>query len=137
MIAEGAVAIIALERFLRIILKANGEPTFHIDKKGKQCEDTLPNLLQKAASKRLKLIDLQAAWLAAGGAPPAPSLQAIIDDLSGRRNVVLHADYEKAARLSGHATVAGFFGNFAGYTEAVDALVTQIDREPGKPHPRP
>lgn len=47
MIAEAAVTCLAMERFLRIILA--GEATE---------ADTLPNLLEKATSKRLNLIKL-------------------------------------------------------------------------------
>lgn len=114
MIAEAAVICLAMERFLRIILV--GEATE---------ADTLPNLLEKATSKRLNLIKLI-----------NPDRNEGIRAIVRVRNTLLHGNYEQAAREAGCADRNEYFKTkFASHTETMfrllDHFMEQIDPETG------
>ncbi len=118
--AEGALVLIALERFLRMILQ--GEAT---DK------DTLPNLLEKATSERLDLFQFT----------PPESREQSIREIKDVRNTILHGNYEQAARQTGCATTEEYFSTqFPSELEALfklgDEIVKHIDPESGKPRSR-
>lgn len=142
LISEGAVVLIVLERFLRLLIAGAGIPT---DREGSQQDLTLPILLKVASGHiwncnqsacdgcaRLTLLDLPAAWVSAGGTN-RPTAREIIRDTKEKRNAILHANYEQAGEKSGHGSVTDFFSN-GGYAEAVNglylltnALIKQID----------
>ena len=116
LMSEAAMTVIALERFLRMVLGAEATD-----------QDTLPNLLEKATSARLGLLVL-----------PPMRREALISAIKDIRNTTLHGNYEQAARQSGCTTVAEYFKTqFASEVERVyeitDDLVNQIDPETGKP----
>jgi hypothetical protein len=116
--AEGALVLIVLERFLRMILGPEaGE------------KDTLPTLLQKATGERLGLLSL----LNLAG----PQREKAIKGISNVRNALLHGNYEQAAKHAGARDVRDYFKNhYATDVEALhqlaDFLVGQIDPETGK-----
>src|SRR5260370_582409 len=87
MFAEGALVLITLERFLRVVLRSDVTD-----------EDTLPNLLEKTTSARLPLLRL-----------PAPDRARAIKEIKDVRNTILHGNYEQAARQAGCASVADYF----------------------------
>jgi hypothetical protein len=112
--AEGAIVLIVLERFVRIVLG---------DEAGEK--DTLHTLLQKALSKGL----LRVPW---------DDQQDGVQRICDVRNALLHGNYEQIARKSGCASVAEFFKTqFASLIqrmfEIVGGLMQQIDRATGKP----
>jgi hypothetical protein len=116
---EGALVLLVLERFLRAILGP-------VEAKG---DDTLPNLLEKATSKRLQLLVL-----------PAADNQKAIRTLVGVRNTLLHANYEQAAAGAKQASVEAYFkSQYASEVEALhqitDHLMAQIDADTGKRRP--
>jgi hypothetical protein len=115
MFAEAAIVLIAMERFLRMILQ--GEATDR---------DTLPNLLQKATSKRIDLIRFHAST------DPADAIRRITDV----RNTLLHGNYEQAARRCGLASTLEYFQKqFAPEVEKLfqllDGMALQIDPATG------
>jgi hypothetical protein len=113
--SEAALVLIALERFLRMILGVEASDKY-----------TLPNLLEKATSARLALLKL-----------PAPDRQQAILEVTNVRNTMLHGNYEQAAQQAGCASVADYFKNqFTPEVERLyqvtNMLVTQIDQDTGK-----
>lgn len=116
MFAEGALLLVALERFLRCVLGSNATD-----------QDTLPNLLEKAMSKRLALIS-----------PPGGDKKSLIKAVTNFRNALLHGNFEQAARWSGHATAVEYFKkSYASELETAykiaNAIIRQIDPDTGLP----
>ena len=140
--AEGLLVLLALERFLRIILGpdaniATGSPQKGRRRKGakggagkKPRPDTLPNLLEKATSESRNLLTL----------PGDLDTRAIDQAITSVRNTLMHADYEQAVAAIGHADVPAYFksGNYISEVETLflllDELMKQIDVNTGKPH---
>jgi len=121
--AEGLLVLLAIERFLRVILSdkaSNG--------------DTLPNLLEKATSTHLNLLTL----------PPFWTREQTIKAMKDVRNALMHGNYEQAAKQSGRQHPHDYFSSST-YTREVDTLYKildgfcrQIDPKTGKPfNPRP
>ncbi len=115
--AEGALVIIALERFLRMILKRTGEENKNV---------TLPNLLEQATGSKPSL-----------RFPTDTNRNKAITDLTLVRNTLLHGNYEQLARTKG-CDVREYFKTQ--YTPAVESLyrlldhfVKQIDAKTGLP----
>lgn len=123
LVAEGALIVLALERFLRIVLaeRATGS-------------DTLHNLLEKAAS---------------GNAPLFPRNELTIKLLTTVRNMTLHGNFEQGAANYAHKfperapmpkrTVADFLRSSFGIDTAVVygyllSLVETIDPECARDH---
>jgi len=116
LMSEGALVLIGLERFLRIVLAGNVGP-----------KDTLPTLLKTATGKKLGLLTL----------PDPPGRDAAIDAIRNVRNALMHANYEQAATQSGCADIREYFQTrFAPEIETLwvilDSLMTQIDPVTGK-----
>jgi hypothetical protein len=116
LLSEGAMTLVALERFLRMVLGNEAGD-----------EDTLPNLLEKATGKRLHLLTL-----------PGSDRERLIRALTDVRNTILHGNYEQAARNAGCSGIREYFqAQFAAEVETTfqitDALVKQIDPETGRP----
>lgn len=116
MFAEAALVLIAMERFLRIILVGEASDT-----------DTLPNLLEKATSQRVDLIRFHAS---------TDRLDAI-RRITNVRNTLLHGNYEQAASRAGCADTTEYFQKqFAPEIEKLyqllDGMVKQIDTETGR-----
>ncbi len=114
--AEGAL-VIALERFLRMILKRTGEENKKV---------TLPTLLQEATGPKATL-----------RFPADTDRNKAITDLTLVRNTLLHGNYEQLAREKG-CDVRKYFKTQ--YTPAVESLyqlldhfVKQIDANTGRP----
>lgn len=110
--AEGAVALVTLERFVRIALGKETSET-----------DTLYNLLEKAVSKRL----LHLPWENQADG---------IRKLKDVRNTILHGNFEQAAIQAGCADVPVYFATqFVAEVEELyrlgDYLFRQIDPETG------
>ena len=115
MFAEAALVLTAMERFLRIVLRAEATDS-----------DTLPNLLEKATSGRLDLIRFH----------PGTNRTDAIKRIKDVRNTLLHGNYEQAARQAGCNTTAEYFQRqFAPEIETLfqllDGMVQQIDTETG------
>jgi hypothetical protein len=121
LMAEGALVLLAFERFMRMIL--GSEATKY---------DTLPNLLEKATSRRLDLIRLP------GGLSRDQTIAAIVR----MRNVLAHANYEQAAKEAGLQHKDDYFksGKYLFHVETLfritNRLIKQIDPNTGKPHDR-
>lgn len=119
--AEGALVLLALERFMRMILGSEASE-----------KDTLPNLLEKATSTRLDLVVLP------GGLDRAEFIRRI----SGVRNTLMHGNFEQAAKQAGFSSKDEYFrsGTYIGDVEALykilNRIVAQVDRDTGRPHPR-
>jgi hypothetical protein len=116
MFSEAALVLIALERFLRMILGAEVTD-----------RDTLPNLLEKATGARLALLTL-----------PVPDRQRAIREVTNVRNTILHGTYEQAAHQAGCVSVPDYFKKqFTPEVEHLyhltNMLVAQIDQDTGKP----
>jgi len=113
--AEGALLLIALERFVRIVLGSEAKD-----------EDTLFNLLQKATSRHILTL-------------PWDDQAEGIRKLKAFRNAVMHGNYEQAASISGAASSEEFFRSSQYISEVetlfkvVDYLLRQIDITTGKP----
>jgi hypothetical protein len=115
--AEGALVIIALERFLRMILKRTGEENKNV---------TLQNLLEEATGpKRILRF------------PAGTYRNKAITDLTLVRNTLLHGNYEQLAREKG-CDVRKYFKTQ--YTPALESLyqlldhfLKQIDPKTGRP----
>jgi len=115
--AEAALVLMALERFLRMVLQAEATDL-----------DTLPTLLQKATSKRLNLFQFE---------EPEKRDQ-WIREIKDVRNTILHGNYEQAAKQAGCATKEEWFETqFPSELESLyrlgDEIVKHIDMETGKP----
>lgn len=111
--AEAGLVLVALERFVRILLPGATE------------KDTLHNLLQKAVKQRLLRL-------------PYDDEQAGISAIGKVRNTLLHGNYEQAASAIGLASSDAYFGqSFASDIHAaeqlLDNLMQQIDPETGLP----
>jgi hypothetical protein len=113
--SEASIVLVALERFLRIILGAKATEA-----------DTLPNLFEKATSRSNALITL-------------PGDRAtVIKQVKDVRNTLQHGNYEQAAREAGKPDATTYFGDgtFASEIEKLygllDYLVRQIDQDTGK-----
>lgn len=119
--AEGTMVLLALERFMRIILGTEAKE-----------KDTLPNLLEKATSAKLNLIQL----------PGTLSREETIRRLTKVRNTLMHGNYEQAATQGGLPTKDAYFGSsmYIADVEAlykiVNRIVKQIDPQTGQPRPR-
>lgn len=114
--AEGAIVLLTLERFLRVILGAEATD-----------KDTLPNLLEKATGARLNLLILQ-----------VDDRKKAIALITAVRNTLLHANYEQAADGAKQASVGEYFasqyaGEVEGLYELTNQLFLQIDARTGKP----
>jgi hypothetical protein len=121
--AEGLLVLLALERFLRVVLGADANDG-----------DTLPNLLEKATSTRLELLTLPPWWTRAE----------TIGAIKKVRNALMHGNYEQAAIQSGRGSREEYFRSSAYINEVetlhriLDGLCNQIDPATGKPRdPRP
>lgn len=121
--SEGLMVLLAIERFLRIILGPEGA-----------ANDTLPNLLEKATSTRLNLLVL----------PPWWTRKQTIDAMKAVRNAIMHGNFEQAATQAGSRDTAHYFRSSAYINEVetlhriLDGFCTQIDPETGEPRvPRP
>ena len=115
MFAEGAVAMIAVEHFLRMILGDRATEA-----------DTFRNLLEKATSKRTQLLVL-----------PWDDQEDGRKKMSDVRNTLLHGNFAQAARDAGCATVEDYFrGQYAGEIETMGKilheLMIQIDPATGR-----
>lgn len=113
--AEGALVLIALERFVRIVVGSEATDS-----------DTLYNLLQRAVSKELLIL-------------PWDDQNDGIGKIKAVRNSLLHGNYEQAAKLAGCESVVDFFGSSQFISEieclfhVVVDLMRQIDISTGKP----
>jgi len=119
--AEGALTLLALERFLRMILGQDADE-----------KDTLQNLLEKATSKSRDLIRL----------PGRLDRDETIRRIVAVRNVLMHGNYEQAAAKAGLSSKDDYFRS-SQYINDVNALykianriVAQIDHDTGQPRPR-
>lgn len=113
--AEGALVLLALERFLRLVLGPDATDT-----------DTIFNLLQKAFSKDRRLL-----------VPPGDRA-VVVAQINKVRRTLAHANYEQAAREAGCADVRQYFqdeylGEIEMLYKILDDFVKQIDPETGKP----
>jgi hypothetical protein len=117
LMAEGALVLLAFERFMRMILGAEATK-----------DDTLPNLLEKATSRRLDLIRLP------GGLSRDQTIAAIVR----MRNVLAHANYEQAAEEAGLQHKDEYFksGMYLFQVETLfrimNRIIKQIDRNTGR-----
>lgn len=114
--SEGLVCLLAMERFLRIVLR--GEATDR---------DTLTNLLQKATSKGRNLLTL-----------PFANQQDGIRRIAAVRNTIMHGNYEQAASQAGRESVPDYFKTqFASEIEHLFKILChmmdQIDARTGNP----
>jgi hypothetical protein len=112
--AEAALVCLALERFARAVLGADATD-----------RDTLPNLLQKAVSRKLFLV-------------PWEDQEDGIRRIKNVRNTILHANYEQAARDAGCANAGEYFRTtFAAEVDLMhqiaDHILKQVDPETGRP----
>lgn len=119
--AEGALTLLALERFLRMILGQDANE-----------RDTLQPLLEKATSKSRDLI------LIPGGLDRHDAIRRIV----AVRNVLMHGNYEQAAAKAGLPTKDDYFRS-SQYIKDVNILykianriVAQIDHDTGLPRRR-
>jgi hypothetical protein len=114
--AEGLVAIVALERFVRAVVGSDATD-----------RDTLDALLRKATAGKTPLLRLP--WE---------------DQDEGRkricavRNMILHGNFEQAAREEGLASKEEFFkkkfaGTVEGMGKILENLLDQIDVRTGRP----
>jgi hypothetical protein len=115
--AEGALILIIMERFLRMLPGVQATEG-----------DTLHNLLQKATSQKRKVITLS-----------ADDTQDAIKRITKVRNTILHGNYEQAAQQARLSSKEEYFKTqFAPEIEKlyeiVDGLVAQIDPNTGEPH---
>ena len=121
--AEGLLVLLAVERFLRVILSVKASDG-----------DTLPNLLEKATSTHLNLLTL----------PPWWTREQTIKAMKDVRNALMHGNYEQAAKQSGSQHPRAYFGSSTYINEVdtlykiLDGFCRQIDPKTGKPSiPRP
>jgi hypothetical protein len=121
LMAEGALVLLAFERFIRMIL---GNEARH--------DDTLRKLLDKATSRRLDLIKL----------PGRMTREETITIVVKIRNALAHANYEQAALEAGLQHKDDYFktGVYLSQVETmyriVNRIIKQIDPDTGRPHDR-
>ncbi|MGZ3652561.1 MAG: hypothetical protein ACXVB9_16395 [Bdellovibrionota bacterium] len=84
-IAEAALALITLERFLRILPGVNAAD-----------KESLPQLLQRAIDRRFLALPVEAG-------------KDTIDRVRKLRNAILHGNYEQAAKQAGLDSAAAYF----------------------------
>jgi hypothetical protein len=120
-LAEGALVLLALERFMRMILGVEASDS-----------DTLPNLLEKATSARLDLVVL----------PGNLDRSELIRRIKSVRNTLMHGNFEQAAKQAGLSSKEEYFRSGTYITEVevlfkiLNRIVAQIDPGTGRPHPR-
>lgn len=112
--AEGAVALIVIERFARAVLGSRAA-----------ANDTLFNLLQQAVRDGMFTL-------------PFDNQQDGIQRIKDVRNTILHGNYEQASKQAGCSSVAEYFKTqFASEVEQTyqiaSYLFEQIDNRTGKP----
>ena len=112
--AEGAIVLLTLERFLRILPGVEATE-----------RDTLPNLLEKATSESRNVLVLS-----------AENRQDAIKKITDVRNTILHGNFEQAAKQAGvKGTEEYFKTQYASEIETLynlaDSLVSQIDPATG------
>ncbi len=122
MMAEAAVTLVSIERFLRILLEHHGIALGE--------DESVYNLLQRATAGERPLIRL-----------PVADREVAIKQIAGIRNSLLHGNYGQAAARAGAVSVGSYFGTpFAAEVEGLfrllDLLMRQIDAETGMPLPR-
>ncbi len=111
--AEGALVLLALERFVRVVLGPRATD-----------RDTLPNLLEKAVKDGLLVL-------------PWEDQQDGIRKINDVRRTLLHGNYEQAARFAGCASVEEFFRSSQYISEVellfnvLDHLMRQVDTTTG------
>jgi hypothetical protein len=121
LMAEGALILLAFERFLRMILgnKASGK-------------DVLANLLEKATSKKFDLIRL----------PGRLNRKKTIEAIAAVWNALARANYEQSAKDAGLKNKDDYFksGVYLSQVETLfrilNRIIKQIDLETGQPHDR-
>jgi hypothetical protein len=111
--AEGAVALVLIERFVRAVLGVRASEG-----------DTLYNLLQKAVKDDLLTL-------------PFHSQEEGIRRIRTVRNTIQHGNYEQAAAQAGCDSVAAYFKTqFASEVEQLgriaEHLIEQVDNRTGK-----
>jgi hypothetical protein len=116
LLAEAAIAGIAIERFLRAVLS-----------EGATEKDTVYNLLQKATSGDPPLLVL-----------PWNTQENGCREISKVRNTLLHGNFAQAAREANYTSVEHYFKTqFAGEAEklfeTLDELALQFDTYTGRP----
>jgi len=125
MFAEASLCFLALERFLRILPDLNATE-----------QDTLRNLLERATSRRLGLLQ----FLDLNSNQPITDeqrRQQVIDEVTAVRNTLQHGNYEQAAVQAGVESVAEYFRTqFASEIETtfqiISRLFNQIDSNTGR-----
>lgn len=111
--AEGALVLLALERFARIVLGPRATD-----------RDTLPKLLEKAVKDGLLVL-------------PWENQQDGIKKITVVRNTLLHGNYEQAARRAGCASVEEYFRSSQHISEVellfnvLNHLMRQVDTRTG------
>lgn len=119
--AEGVMVLLALERFLRMILGAEARET-----------DTLLPLLEKATSTRLDLLVL----------PGQLGRDETMRRITVVRNTLMHGNYEQAAKTSGSPSKEDYFrsGRYISEVElfyrVLNRIIKQINPDTGRPRPR-
>jgi hypothetical protein len=119
--AEGTLVLLALERFLRMILGAHASE-----------KDTLQNLLESATSRKLDLIIL----------PGRLNREETIRRIVRVRNALMHGNYEQAAKGVGLPSKDDYFRSGAYITDVnilykiTHRIVAQIDHGTGQPRRR-
>jgi hypothetical protein len=121
LMAEGVLVLLALERFLRMILGSEARG-----------QDTVGDLLEKATSDRLDLVRL----------PGMLGREKTIQVIAETSNTLARGDYEQAAKDAGLKHKDEYFRSSA-YLAEIEALyrilnrlIKQIDPETGKPRER-
>jgi hypothetical protein len=104
--AEGTMVLLGIERFLRMILGADARQ-----------EHTLHNLLEMVTSSKRNLIVLP------GGLQRDAMIRAIVKV----RNVIMHGNYEQAAKESGLASKDDYFRS-SRYIKDVELLYRLLNR---------
>ena len=114
LIAEGALAALAMERFIRIVLGNLATD-----------EDTLYNLLEKAVSRKLVRV-------------PFEDQAEGIKKICRVRNTLLHANYEQAAQQTECGSAREYLkevyaAEVESMTGILDAMMQQVDVSTGRP----
>jgi 5'-deoxynucleotidase YfbR-like HD superfamily hydrolase len=119
--AEGLLVLIALERFLRVILASEAKE-----------EHTLSNLLEMATSAKRNLLRIPGTW----------TREQAIKAITRVRNTLMHGNYEQAATGAKSKDVRTYFksGKYISEVEdlfqLLDQLMRQIDPATGQPRPK-